>query len=295
MSDKVLRDEIWESDRFIGLPTDTARVAFMRFLSVSDDFGNFEGGGRKIHRMLESCTQAKTDSAIEHTIDALMAVDLIRRYTVGDRELFHIPRTKSHRQYIVRKMPPSPWDLDQKLGKTQRIEARGLAKDDANQPLEKNVDTTSLLRSMHVAQGVGVGVGVGDRSIVTSSLVNDAKASPTKSGKYKRPDCPTEAIVDLYHANLPGLPRADILTPIRKKHIATRWAEVCGESKFDKEKGLDWFSWFFGEIGKSPFLMGKVKGRNGDYFRCTLDWAMHPEKFARVVEGFYSNRSREKA
>lgn len=191
MTDRILRDELWESDRFLDLPTDIARLAFLRFLSAADDFGNFEGGTRRLARMIQASTQAKTEDAVTGAIDALMAADLIRRYTVDGRELFHIPRTKPHRQYIVRKMPASPWDMDLKLGKTQRVETRGLAKYQQNQALGENVATTSQTDSNHVAKGVGVGVGVGIESKgraesirggASARLLGDNSPEPTPAG-----------------------------------------------------------------------------------------------------------------
>lgn len=152
MADRVIRDEIWQSDRFLDLPTDACRLAFLRFLALADDFGNFEGGEKRILRILQACTQIKGPEASSATIDALMACDLIRRYEVEERELFHIPRFKSHRQYLSQRYPASPWcDKTKPLGKDKRIKISGLASD---------VVTTSLLRSNHVAEGVGVGVGV---------------------------------------------------------------------------------------------------------------------------------------
>ncbi|AWE74359.1 phage replication O, N-terminal -containing domain protein [Pseudomonas aeruginosa] len=38
----------------------------------------------------------------------------------------------------------------------------------------------------------------------------------------------------------------------------------------------------------SPFLMGKVPGRNGAKpFRATFDWLIAPSNFVKVVEGNY--------
>lgn len=152
MPDRIIRDEIWLSERFLDLPTDAARLAFIRFVSICDDFGNFEGGARRLYRLLHGCTQIKTESAASETIDALMACDLVRRYEVETREFFHIPRFRSHRQYLSRAYPCSPWcDPSEILGKTKRnIINKGLAKE---------IVTTRLQRSSVVAEGVGVGVG----------------------------------------------------------------------------------------------------------------------------------------
>jgi hypothetical protein len=169
--DRILRDEVWLSDRFLDLPTDACRLAFLRMVSESDDFGNLEGGLKRLYRLLAPCTQIKSETALTATLEALIEADLVRMYKVDGRELMHIPRTRPHRQYIVRKMPVSPWDADIKLGKTQRIEARGLAKDQQNQhqtdKCSNDVVATSHTSSSDVAQGVGVGVGVGKEQKTT--------------------------------------------------------------------------------------------------------------------------------
>jgi uncharacterized protein YdaU (DUF1376 family) len=115
--------------------------------------------------------------------------------------------------------------------------------------------------------------------------------TPPKASVYRRPACPTAEIVELYHQHLPGLPRVDILSDGRKRHVSARWAAVCGESKYDRAQGLEWFAWFFSHVAKSGFLTGRVKGRSGDAFRCTFDFLMTPEKFVRVVENFYHKDS----
>lgn len=154
MPDRILRDEIWLSDRFLDLPTDAARLSFLRFVGLADDFGNFEGGPRRLFRILHACTQIKTESAATEILVALIEADLIRRYEIEGRELYHIPRFRSHRQYLSRRFPPSPWcNKNMPLGKEKRIKNSGLA---------KNLDATSLPRSNLVAEGVGVGVGVGE-------------------------------------------------------------------------------------------------------------------------------------
>lgn len=181
MPDRILRDEIWESDRFLDLPTDAARLAFIRFLNMCDDFGNFEGGPRRLYRILHACTQIKTEQAASEAIDALMQADLIRRYEVGDRELFHIPRLRPHTSYLVRKMPPSPWDEVLETGKAKwsrrTVRTKGLAKD---QELTKNLTVTLQQCSSDAGPGVvvGVGVGVGEKSSATHLSGSAQKAAP---------------------------------------------------------------------------------------------------------------------
>ncbi len=158
MPDRIIRDELLESDRWLDLPTDSARLAFVGLLLIADDFGNLEGGPRRMYRFLHSITQIKSENAAQEILLSLIDCDLLRRYEVDGRELFHIPRFRPHRQYLVRKMPASPWDDNRQLGKIKRIEIRGLAKD---QQVTKNLPTTSLPLACDIAEGVDVGVGVG--------------------------------------------------------------------------------------------------------------------------------------
>lgn len=187
MSDRVVRDELLESDRWLDLPTDTDRLAYIALLLVCDDFGNLEGQPRRMFRFLHKCTQIKTEEACATTLIHLTDADLLRRYEVAGRPFFHIPRFRPHRQYLTRRWPVSPWDdTERKLGKERRVIVRGLAKD---QQLKKNVDTTSLPSSYHVAEGVGVyGVDVGLSSVqelvpIRPELTLAASGSPVSPKK----------------------------------------------------------------------------------------------------------------
>ena len=174
MPDRILRDELWLSDRFLDLPTDIARLAFLRFVSLADDFGNFEGGIRRLARVLHACTQSKTDEAISQTLDALMAADLIRCYQAEGRDLIHIPRFRSKRWYFARKVPASPWcDASTPLGKEERAQ---------KQTPPQEVDTTLSQRCSHVAEGVGVGVGVGVGEKKKRNTSRAPRTSPVPAG-----------------------------------------------------------------------------------------------------------------
>lgn len=154
MADRVIRDELLQSPRFEDLTTDTDRIVFVGCILIADDFGNFEGGARRLYRWMLGFSQVKTETDSIKIMSDLADVDLARRYEVEGREFWHIPRFRAHRQYLTRRVPPSPWcNPHAVLGKTKRVIDRGLA---------KNVATTSQLHSSDVAEGVGVGVGVGE-------------------------------------------------------------------------------------------------------------------------------------
>jgi hypothetical protein len=143
--------------------------------------------------------------------------------------------------------------------------------------------------------GTGTGTGTGVKKLrptdgVPPPAAPDGGATPAGKGQttpYKPPACPNAEIVDLYHRALPELQRVDVLNDARKAAITARWREVCCADKLDRAAALEWFAWLFERVKTSPFLMGKVNARNGRPFRLTFQWLMTPEKFARVVEGFY--------
>lgn len=149
MPDRIIRDELLESGRWLDLPTDTARICYVGLLLRCDDFGNIEGGPRRLFRFFYGFAQVKTPADADAVILQLADADLIRRYEFEGREFFHIPRFRPHRQYLVRKCPLSPWDGERPLGKTRRI---------INQGLAKSLADISQSDDYHMAEGVGVGV-----------------------------------------------------------------------------------------------------------------------------------------
>jgi hypothetical protein len=183
MPDRILRDEILESDRWLGLPSADDRLVYIALLLRCDDFGNLEGGLSRLFRFVERFTSIKSAEHTALTLLHLVDADLIRRYEVDGRELYHIPRFRPHQQYLTRKMPASPWDSERKLGKHKRIEIRGLAKE-YQQSTQDNIDVnvTSQLRNMDVAEGVGVGVGVGVKHVSNSGLREPSRARAREQG-----------------------------------------------------------------------------------------------------------------
>jgi hypothetical protein len=112
-----------------------------------------------------------------------------------------------------------------------------------------------------------------------------AEASP--STPYRVPNCPTEELIALYHQHLPALPVVEVMNDGRKRSLSARWRDVCGDGKFDKAAGLDWFSWFFERVAGSDFLMGRTAGKSGQHWRADFDFLTTPSKFVKVVEGRY--------
>lgn len=121
----------------------------------------------------------------------------------------------------------------------------------------------------------------------TEALQKEPTVLVGKASPSRPPDCPTEALIALYHDLLPVLPRVEVLNDGRRRALAARWREVVTDADIRKAEdvrsaGLDWFTWFFGHVAKSRFLTGKAKDWKADF-----DFLMTPSKFAKVIEGSY--------
>lgn len=115
------------------------------------------------------------------------------------------------------------------------------------------------------------------------SVENRTPADPDQvSPRPKTPDCPHQAIVDLYHETLPTLTRHVVWNESRRKNLQARWRESA------KRQTLDWWKTFFAHVAASDFLMGRTQARDGrPPFQADLEWLTKPGNFAKVVEGKY--------
>jgi hypothetical protein len=110
----------------------------------------------------------------------------------------------------------------------------------------------------------------------------DVGADAPRQNRVLTPPCPIEEIVSLYNEKLPMLPRVTVVNDSRKRAISARWREVVTTDKLDREKGLEFFNWYFDMVGQSKFLTGRAKNWKAD-----IDFLFNPSKFPRIIEGVY--------
>lgn len=102
-------------------------------------------------------------------------------------------------------------------------------------------------------------------------------------GSAPPPKCPHEAIIALYHEVLPMCPRVVRWTDARQALLRTRWNEDV------RHQSLDFWRDFFGYVGDSAFLTGRVTGKGAKPFLADLEWIVRPANFVKIIEGKYSN------
>jgi hypothetical protein len=98
------------SRRFRRLPTDTHRLLFLYMLLTADPFGNFELDPENVGAMLARYDMPDDD--YRALVDHLIAADLIRPYTAGDKQLAHIPRYRQRLKYENGKIPRPPQAIE---------------------------------------------------------------------------------------------------------------------------------------------------------------------------------------
>lgn len=109
----------------------------------------------------------------------------------------------------------------------------------------------------------------------TESLSESSDSAP--------PNCPIQEIIELYHEELPMLPRVRIMTKTRETQIRQRWRED------PKRQNLDWWRKFFCYVAKSNLLTGKVENKDGSApWMADFEWLTKMGNFVKVIEGKYN-------
>lgn len=123
--------------------------------------------------------------------------------------------------------------------------------------------------------------------------VADRSATVQQSASAK-PNCPAEAIIDLYHELMPLNPSVKVLNEARRRTIRARWKEAaeldCQPFGYtDRASGIAAWRRFFEVCAESDFLTGKAPptqpGRPP--FIADIDFLMSPAGFAKCLENKY--------
>lgn len=129
----------------------------------------------------------------------------------------------------------------------------------------------------------------------SSSTSVEKESKDSSSTAAPLPVCPHVKVLALFREKLPELPQpkpefwegkpADALRS-RWKWLLTAKRTDGTRYATDEAEALAWFARFFDYVSASDFLMA----RSGD-FKCTLQWLVKAENFAKVVQGNYANKS----
>lgn len=203
MPDRIIRDEILSSDRWISLKDNGDRLAFIACLLTVDTLGNMEASNGRLQRLWRDFG-ISSNELVAKTLSELLEHDLARPYEVNGKRYLHLPRFKQTRRFLGRLCPLSPWTSDDDK---QRVE---------NYSRSANTERTQSALRAHM-RGVGVGVGVGEERGGVGVGVQPENASDANAGQkrlikdlgQKHPIRPDETLDD-YNKRLLTLAAAGI-------------------------------------------------------------------------------------
>lgn len=284
MPNRVIRESLLDSQRYWNAPIE-ARQLFIHLMLVADDLGCVQLSTTYVRR--HCFDDQPSDDKINTLLGVLSDLDLIRIYMHDGARYGFIPRFRQRIQLRHLKYPPPPQEL--------------LAGDeDAQEKLRKfNDKGSSSTVEQPLSNGESPQFTVGQRCEAEAKAKSKKVPSPGGEGAVDgldRPalsdsDCPHDRIIKAYHETLPTLPRIRVWTNARRSRLRSRWRDMRAAGKYGGvDDGLHWWRGFFAYVGKSSFLTGNVPGREGRTpFQADLDWLVHPDNFAKVIEGRYDD------
>ena len=185
------------------------------------------------------------------------------------------------------------------FGKHQHINPResasSLPEPDASARVGTRRDASARVNSGIDAQGGREGKGR-EEEVSVEAKASTSSAEPTV--RPEKPDrtpsvpCPYEAIVGLYHAALPNLPRCRLMPAGRQKAMRKVWGWVLSSTKSDgtrratnAEEALAWLGSYFARAAENDFLTGRSpRGPGHEGWSADLDFLLTDKGMKHVVE-----------
>ncbi len=254
-----------------------ARLLFIQLWTICDDAGRTRGNSR----MLASLLFPYDDDApklICTWLGELEREGCIVSYRAEGSTYIEIANWLNHQKIDKPSTSKIPAFCE-----SSRILANPLERSSVDQGVDQGVDPPSLRSG-----GGEISGEISPVPPVDNSILTDAIPGKPVNGKV-RISCPYQKILALYDKHLPMCQRVIEWTETRRKHLSALWNRKASEEKWTSaEQGLEYFDAYFEFVARSPFLTGRVDGRNGKPpFVANLEWLVTPSRFANVVEGKY--------
>lgn len=175
--------------------------------------------------------------------------------------------------------------------KTGRVDDPNLGHESVIETVKETVNTICVDRAESAPTDTQKNAPVENNEFTLTEPVEKELTPEQKALKVSK-HCPQQKLIDLYHECLPGLPPVRIWTSAsRVNNLAARWREMALDQGFQSEAdGLDFFKRFFEFVGRSKFLMGQVKQKDGRTFRADLEWITKANNFEKICDRKYHDR-----
>jgi hypothetical protein len=279
---RSIKPEFWTSEQVMDL-SPNARLLFIGLWNFCDDAGIHPASLKRLKAEVMPADDVRSED-VRRMIDECINVGLVREYEIDGERYWAV--TGWHHQKIDQpsyKYPNEDGTVPE--GPAKRRQA---GKKPDKTPQQEKVFAERSPPEGKGREGSGVEGKGGERK--DQEHLSPADAGSGVNGadllgeplddKRTRPAIPVRQIVDLYHAKLPMLRAVEKITDARRGSIQQRWREDLPT--------LEAWGRYFDDVAASPFLTGRVPGRDGKPpFRADLEWLCKPGSFAKVAEGKY--------
>ena len=139
MPQRIIRESLLYSDRFLDLPSNCERMAFLALLLRADDRGNLEATDGGLHRMwrdFEVDTVKDSLAILEH----LTTAELVKVYEVDGKRFIHIPRFQQKLRSYKSQVPLPPWQENEIKQSDSKKSGRKLQKTLLEEEVEVEVE-----------------------------------------------------------------------------------------------------------------------------------------------------------
>ena len=176
MPDRIIRDELLESERWLALKDNADRLAFIALLLKADALGNFEASQHRLFRIWRDFGIA-TPALVTKTLTELADHDLIRLYDVDDKRYLHIPRFRQELRYVRRTFPPSPWTTSHEK---QKLEANSRRDNDADTALTRRAHPRSEEKGSYIKRSEVGKLSTDENSARATAIAEEQRARAQK-------------------------------------------------------------------------------------------------------------------
>lgn len=247
---RTIKPEFWTSEQVMEC-SPTSRLLFIGMWNFCDDYGNHVASARTLKAEVFPGDDIPI-SDIQSCVDQLIENGLLVGYTADGKEYWHV----------------TGW-------RHQKIEK-------PNQKHPKFADQSPTNRGTFDEHSPPEGNGMeGNGSDISNSKeLEVASGAADNPAKPRKPDCPHQKIIDLYHEILPVNPVVKVWNESRSANLRARWNEDT------KRQSLEYWRKLFEYIASCDFLVGRTKTP----FFANLAWIVKAENFAKIIEANYTNR-----
>ena len=149
MPQRMIRESLLYSDRFLDLPSNRERMGFIALLLKADDRGNLEATDGGLHRMWRDFEVDTVKDSLT-ILEYLTTAELVKVYEVDGKRFIHIPRFQQKLRAYKSRVPLPPWQENEIKQTDSKKSGRKLQKTllevEVEEEVEEEVNNNNIVK-----------------------------------------------------------------------------------------------------------------------------------------------------